>query len=88
MDIERTSLPGIGTCRTFTSAAGTRVGVIAHDADGRRVLIHSTDGDPDAGCCLALTPAEAVALAGLLGIFDVTDAGHRDDRLPAPDARR
>ncbi|MEV6926643.1 potassium transporter TrkA [Dactylosporangium sp. NPDC051485] len=85
MDIERTSLPGIGTRRTFTSAAGSRIGVIAHDANGCRVLIHSADGDADACCSLTLTPAEAIALAGLLGIFDL---GGRDDRPPATDARR
>lgn len=66
MDIERTSLPGIGTCRSFTSAAGPRVTVIAHHAGGRRELIH------DGRCRLVLTREEAIVLAGLLGVFDVT----------------
>jgi TrkA domain protein len=73
MDVECTLLPGIGTCRTFTSAAGFRVGVITHYAGGRRELVHGIGDDPDASCSVALTRAEAIALAGLLGILDVID---------------
>ncbi|MEV4708822.1 potassium transporter TrkA [Actinoplanes sp. NPDC049316] len=73
MNVECTPLPGIGTCRTFTTAAGYRVGVVTHHAGGRRELVHGPGDDPDAGCSLTLNRAEAVALAGLLGILDVID---------------
>jgi TrkA domain protein len=82
MDVECTSLPGIGTCRTFTSAAGFRVGVITHYAGGRRDLVHGIGDDPDASCSLALTRAEAIALAGLLGILDVIDVEITGARRP------
>ncbi|MGX6603987.1 potassium transporter TrkA [Micromonosporaceae bacterium Da 78-11] len=82
MDVECTSLPGIGTCRAFTTAAGFRVGVITHYAGGRRELVHGTGDDPDASCSLALTRAEAIALAGLLGILDVIDVDITGDRKP------
>ena len=72
MEIERTSLPGIGTCRSFTSATGRRVTVVAHHAGGRRELIHGHGGDPEGRCRLVLTREEAIVLAGLLGVFDVT----------------
>ncbi|MEV0131054.1 potassium transporter TrkA [Dactylosporangium sp. NPDC050688] len=72
MEIELTSLPGIGTCRSFTSATGRRVTVIAHHAGGRRELIHGCGGEPDGRGRLILTREEAIVLAGLLGVFDVT----------------
>lgn len=71
MEIERTSLPGIGTCRSFTSATGRRVTVVAHHAGGREI-IHGHGGDSDGRCRLVLTREEAIILAGLLGVFDVT----------------
>ncbi|UQU67607.1 potassium transporter TrkA [Couchioplanes caeruleus] len=73
MDVESTPLPGIGTCRTFHTATGHRVGVVTHHAGGRRELVHSISDDPDATCSLTLTRTEATALAGLLGILDVID---------------
>ncbi|MGI5175067.1 potassium transporter TrkA [Dactylosporangium sp. CA-152071] len=86
MDIERISLPGIGTCRTFTSATGRRVGVITHHASSRRDLIHSSSDDPDASCSLALNRDEAIALAGLLGIFDIVNTDGTGDQNPAAGA--
>ncbi|GIF01151.1 potassium transporter TrkA [Paractinoplanes rishiriensis] len=73
MDVEFTRLPGIGTSHAFTTVTGSRVGVVTHYAGGRRELIHGVDDDPDASCSLSLTRAEAIALAGLLGILDVID---------------
>lgn len=75
-------LPGIGTCHTFTTAAGRRGGVVTHHAGGSRELIHGVDGDPDASCGLTLTRAEAIALAGLLGILYVV-AMTADPQAPA-----
>jgi TrkA domain protein len=86
MDVECTLLPGIGTCRTFTSAAGFRVGVITHYAGGRRELVHGIGDDPDASCSVALTRAEAIALAGLLDVIDVEVTGVR--RPPSTVPRR
>jgi TrkA domain protein len=78
MNVEFTPLPGIGTCHAFTTATGHRVGVVTHYAGGRRELIHGISDDPDATCSLSLTRAEAIALAGLLGILDVIDVDISD----------
>ncbi|GLZ02116.1 potassium transporter TrkA [Actinoplanes sp. NBRC 103695] len=74
MDVEMTSLPGIGQRCSFTTEAGRRVGVVSHHRNGRRELIHDGGDDPDSVCALALTRKEAIALAGLLGILDVVDS--------------
>ncbi|WP_249713776.1 potassium transporter TrkA [Rhizomonospora bruguierae] len=59
----------------LTTVDGRRVGVVTHHADGRRELIFDggSDTDPDAMCSLTLSRREALALARLLGMLDVTE---------------
>ncbi|WP_179118166.1 cation:proton antiporter regulatory subunit [Saccharothrix sp. ALI-22-I] len=67
MNVEVTPLPGIGTRQDFMIRAGRRIGVITH-RDGKFELIVSSLDDPDdCMASIALTPAEASTLAGLLG---------------------
>ncbi|MFI9011744.1 cation:proton antiporter regulatory subunit [Actinosynnema sp. NPDC053489] len=67
MNVEVTPLPGIGTRQDFMIRAGRRIGVITH-RDGKFELIVSNRDDPDdCAASIALTPAEASTLAGLLG---------------------
>ena len=67
MNVEVTPLPGIGTRQDFMIRSGRRVGVITH-RDGKFELIVSDLDDPDnCAASVALTPAEASTLAGLLG---------------------
>ncbi|MEV0731230.1 MULTISPECIES: potassium transporter TrkA [Polymorphospora] len=73
MHVERTELPGIGLRQVITTADGRQVGVVTHLAGGRRDLLYDDPGDPDRMWSLALTRAEALTLAGLLGLLDVVD---------------
>ncbi|MGK5522529.1 potassium transporter TrkA [Micromonospora sp. URMC 107] len=72
MDVELTPLPGIGFRRMFTTGAGLRIGVVTYHAGGRRELVYPDGDDPDATRSITLERDEAVALAGLLGLLDVT----------------
>ncbi|WP_405096058.1 potassium transporter TrkA [Micromonospora sp. NBC_01412] len=80
MEVERTSLPGIGLRHCFTTERGRRVGVVTHHAGGHRDLVHDDGRDPDSTCSLTLTRSEALALAGLLGILDIVDVAGCPDR--------
>ncbi|MET8307755.1 potassium transporter TrkA [Micromonospora sp. NPDC005173] len=71
MDIERTTLPGIGVRHTFTTAQGRRIGIVEYRAGDRRDVIHDDPDDPDWMVSLRLTRVEAIALANLLGFPDL-----------------
>ncbi|GAA0263483.1 cation:proton antiporter regulatory subunit [Saccharothrix mutabilis subsp. mutabilis] len=81
MNVEVTPLPGIGTRQDFMIRAGRRIGVITH-RDGKFELIVSSKDDPDdCSASIALTPAEAGTLAGLLGAPQLVahlEEQHRD----------
>lgn len=66
MDVERTSLPGIGLRHVFTTERGRQLGVVSHRT-GRRDLVIYDKEDPDT-CVVsvALNGEEANALAELL----------------------
>jgi TrkA domain protein len=67
MDIQETTLPGVGLRHDFTTRAGRQLGVVTHRT-GRRDLLVYDRGDPDA-CqeVVQLTDEEADTLAELLG---------------------
>ena len=66
-EINETSLPGVGMRHDFEAASGDKVGVVSHHS-GRRDLVIYNRADPDLVCGTAcLTPAEAHALADLMG---------------------
>ncbi|MGC4897200.1 potassium transporter TrkA [Micromonospora sp. DT31] len=67
MIIERTNLPGLGVRHAFTTEQGHRIAVIEYRVGDRRDLVHDDPNDPDGTIALTLTPAEASALATLLG---------------------
>jgi TrkA domain protein len=73
VDVERTTLPGIGLRHTFTSERGRRVAVISHRS-GRRDLVVYGRTDPDTPTeTVALNRAEADGLAELLGTSRVEE---------------
>ncbi|MEV6367065.1 potassium transporter TrkA [Micromonospora musae] len=67
MDIERTTLPGIGVRQTFTTDQGRRIGIVEYQVGGHRDVVHDDPDDPDRMITLSLTRTEATALATLLG---------------------
>jgi TrkA domain protein len=66
MDIERTTLPGIGVRHLFATARRRRIGVISHRSGRQDLVIYSRD-DPDSAELVTLTADEAGTLARLLG---------------------
>jgi TrkA domain protein len=73
MDVERTSLPGIGLRHVFTTARGRQIGVVSHHTDRRDLVVYDKE-DPDACVAsVALSGAEANALAELLGTGRVVE---------------
>jgi TrkA domain protein len=67
MDIERVNLPGIGMRHSFTTDRGRRLGVVSHHTGRRDLVVYDKD-DPDSSVVsVALSGAEANALAELLG---------------------
>ncbi|WP_225993997.1 hypothetical protein [Actinomadura rudentiformis] len=75
MDVERTSLPGVGLRHVFPTARGRQVGVVSHHT-GRRDLVIYDKEDPDTRVLsVALGGEEANALAELL------DTGRVVERL-------
>ncbi|MEO5875048.1 MAG: cation:proton antiporter regulatory subunit [Streptosporangiaceae bacterium] len=81
MDVEQTSLPGIGIRYEFTTQAGRRVGVVMHRG-GRRDLVLYDEHDPDRACeAVKLNDEESDALVELLGaprIVQRLNAIHRE----------
>jgi TrkA domain protein len=67
MDIQETSLPGVGLRHDFTTRAGRQLGVMSYRTGRRDLLVYDRE-DPDA-CqeVIQLTDDEADALAELLG---------------------
>ena len=72
IEVEETTLPGLGLRHEFKSKHGERVGVVSH-RDGRRDLFVYAERDPDA-CknVLSLTADESQTVAELLGGTRVT----------------
>ncbi|MFF0546322.1 cation:proton antiporter regulatory subunit [Nocardia thailandica] len=67
MNVDVTSLPGIGIRKDFSlTKVDRRIGVIDH-RDGGTDLIFTAAGDPDSTVQVPLSDDEARTLAGLLG---------------------
>ena len=67
MEIQETSLPGVGLRHEFTTRAGRQLGVVTHRTGRRDLLVYDRE-DPDATQeVIQLTDEEADALAELLG---------------------
>ena len=66
VQVDETKLPGVGVRQEFLTRRGRSVGVLTH-RDGRRELLISDEGDPDAVRSVVLVNEESDALAALLG---------------------
>ncbi|MFC6012099.1 cation:proton antiporter regulatory subunit [Nocardia lasii] len=67
MNVEVTSLPGIGVRKEFSlSKVDRQIGIVDH-RDGGTDLIFTRVGDPDSTVQIPLSVSEARALASLLG---------------------
>jgi TrkA domain protein len=73
MEIERTTLPGIGLRHVFTTARGQRVGVVSY-RNGRQDLIVYDPHDRDSvEHTLVFTAQEATALGDLLSTAHIVE---------------
>jgi TrkA domain protein len=73
VEIERTSLPGIGLQHVFTTTRGRRVGVVSHHSGRRDVVVFDRDDPDSAAATIVLTAEEARAVAELLGTARVVE---------------
>jgi TrkA domain protein len=74
MDIQETTLPGVGLRHDFTTRGGHQLGVVSHRTGRRDLLLYDAD-DPDTSReAIRLDREEADALADLLGAARLT--GH------------
>jgi TrkA domain protein len=67
MDIERVNLPGIGMRHSFSTGRDRRLGVVSHHTGRRDLVIYDKDDPDSVVVSVALSGAEANALAELLG---------------------
>ncbi|GAA4145857.1 cation:proton antiporter regulatory subunit [Actinomadura keratinilytica] len=67
MDVERTTLPGIGLRHVLTTSRGRQIGVVTHRTDRRDLVIYDKEDPDTCVVSVALTGEEANALAELLG---------------------
>lgn len=73
MEVTEVLLPGVGVRYEFDTAAGGRLGVVAH-RDGRFEMVRYEARDPDAAIPLAvLSREEAETVADLLGAPRITE---------------
>ena len=73
-DITETQLPGVGVRYDFSTADGSRIGVLWHRS-GRRELLLYDRRDPDAcQAVINLDPDDTRTLAEMLGSSQVTEA--------------
>jgi TrkA domain protein len=73
MDVERTSLPGIGLRHVFTTGRGRQIGVVSHRTGRRDLVIYDKDDPDTCVVSVALAEEEANALAELLGTGRVVE---------------
>jgi len=73
MDIERVNLPGIGMRHSFTTGRDRRLGVVSHHTGRRDLVVYDKDDPDSAVVSVALNPAEANALAELLGTTRIVE---------------
>ncbi|MEV0665863.1 cation:proton antiporter regulatory subunit [Actinomadura luteofluorescens] len=73
MDVERTSLPGIGLRHVFTTGRGRQIGVVSHRTGRRDLVIYDKDDPDTCVVSVALAAEEANAVAELLGTGRVVE---------------
>lgn len=70
--VEETKLPGVGVRYDFLTAAGERVGVLAHRTGYRELLIYDTDDTDSCRVTVRLDADDTQTLAELLGASRVS----------------
>ncbi|WP_395108418.1 cation:proton antiporter regulatory subunit [Actinomadura sp. SCN-SB] len=73
MDVERTSLPGIGLRHEFTTKQGRRLGVISHRTGRHDLVIYGKEDPGKRVVSVELTGEEANGLAELLETVHVVE---------------
>ena len=73
MDIERTTLPGIGLRHVFTTARGQRVGVVSHRNGRQDFVVYDPDDRDSVQLTVVLTAQEATALGDLLSTAHIVE---------------
>ncbi len=73
-DVTEILLPGVGVRHEFTTADGSRVGVLSHRSGRREIVVYDRE-DPDrCSMVLHLSPNDTTTLAELLGAPHVSEA--------------
>jgi K+:H+ antiporter subunit KhtT len=67
VDLQQTSLPGVGVRFQFTTARGSRVTVIQHNDGEREIYVHRRSRDEEPAVVLELHDDEARQLGAVLG---------------------
>ncbi|MET8147879.1 cation:proton antiporter regulatory subunit [Actinoplanes sp. NPDC049668] len=95
MEIERSSLPGVGVSYSFVTRDGRRLGVICHPDGSRDLTLYDHDDPDSVGAATTLSTLEAHHLAEVLrstAVIDLIPDGEQDPdqdtvtvaRLPIP----
>jgi TrkA domain protein len=66
MELERVTLPGVGTSVRFPTGAGPLVGVVRHFDGHRELVVYAVDDPDTVRTALRLTEREAHELAEIL----------------------
>lgn len=73
MELERTTLAGIGLLRTFATSRGRRVGVIALHTGERSLVLYDEDDPDTVADRVQLTMSESDTLADLLSASQIVE---------------
>lgn len=73
MDVERSSLPGIGLRHVLTTVRERRVGVVSYHTGRRDLVLYRRDDPDSAGETVVLSAEEANAVAEFLGTARVVE---------------
>jgi TrkA domain protein len=72
-DVTETPLPGVGVRMDFTTRGNERIGLIAHRAGHRDLLIYDRDDPDECGRVVRLEEDDVRTLADLLGVSHVAE---------------
>jgi TrkA domain protein len=73
MDIERTTLPGIGLRHVFTTARGQRLGVVSHRTGRQDLVVYDPYDRDSVALTVPLNAQEATALGDLLSTAHIVE---------------
>ncbi|MFC0528750.1 cation:proton antiporter regulatory subunit [Phytohabitans kaempferiae] len=73
LEVQRTTLPGIGLRHEFVTERGRRVGIVSHRTGRREVVVYDRHDPDTAAVTLTLNAEEADGMAELLGSARVVE---------------